>query len=673
MASELKSYLVANGYPLSICWSEDATRISGGVEYRSDTDQLSGLVATLDSNTGLPIKGLFNCSTPQQIIKHIRNYPIAMNVELGMAQPMATGAAPFCCLYYCTDNRFDTESVTKKWHHIKRELQKAEIQVVCKATDGDTRFIRAMIDEMEFNKSNDHSFGEWFASNNSICVQDPTHLANKLRTRLMKASKQLLLGNYNVSRIHLLELITTVSKDKHGLCMSDIDEKDKMKFKPVEKMTEVRVISCLSQIPNSNGTATLLRAIGDIMSSYMDEKLSPLQKVYNIWHSLFLIRGWRNWCVRKFNNILNCITSNAYWGLEINAHALINYVVYCRDHGTEFNTTLLQSQTCEGTFRDARAFTSTESTVVNFTIQGFESRLNRIQFKRDVMHRNQQALKFPGVKKRSMDDTSFKMPTTDEIIDIVEQAQQSARDILIDLGVDANDISFECSVSTKSLKEKPTTSLGDVEFITVPDEFETFEKNSNNDIHDASELFQNVGSELLLRNSINHKNVFKIKTQQNKVVHVKKRTFLWMLISGLQKCSTDRTYRFMDNNMERHYPKYANEVYDNIVVGEFVLIKENEMLSVLKVYGFKYLKGKNCSYSSPMVPIKPPKDVQHRGIGLLGTAFEILECDGEYVLDFSSNNSTKNVKYYVSHLKKPSILSALFYYPNECVSYIKQF
>lgn len=65
--------------------------------------------------------------------------------------------------------------------------------------------------------------------------------------------------------------------------MSDIDEKDKMKFKPVEKMTEFKVISCLSQVPNSKGTATYLKAIGDIMSSYMDEKQSPLQKVYNIW------------------------------------------------------------------------------------------------------------------------------------------------------------------------------------------------------------------------------------------------------------------------------------------------------------------------------------------------------------------------------------------------------
>lgn len=195
MASQLKSYLVANGYPLSICWSEDATRISGGVEYRSDTDQLSGLVATLDSNTGLPIQGLFDCSTPQQIIEHIRNYPIGRNVELGMAQPMASSAAPFCCLYYCTDNRFDTESVTKKWMHIKQELKKEGIQMMCKATDGDTRFIRAMIDEMELTKSNDHAFGDWFASNDSaICVQDPTHLANKLKTRLMKASKQLILG-----------------------------------------------------------------------------------------------------------------------------------------------------------------------------------------------------------------------------------------------------------------------------------------------------------------------------------------------------------------------------------------------------------------------------------------------------------------------------------------------
>lgn len=195
MVSELRSYLDANNYPLKICWSEDATRITGGVEYRSDTDELSGLVATLDKTSGLPEQGLFRCSNPQKVIEHIHNYPIARNVQLAMAQPLISGSAPFCLLYYCTENRFDTQSVTTKWSHVKRQLEAGGIEVVSKATDGDTRFVRAMIEEMGLTKTNEQEFGSWFTSNvNSICIQDPTHLANKLRTRMMNPRKQLVLG-----------------------------------------------------------------------------------------------------------------------------------------------------------------------------------------------------------------------------------------------------------------------------------------------------------------------------------------------------------------------------------------------------------------------------------------------------------------------------------------------
>lgn len=401
-------------------------------------------------------------------------------------------------------------------------------------------------------------------------------------------------------------------------------------------------------------------------------------------HTLFLVRSWRNWCVVKFNNIQNCVTTNAYWGLELNAHSLINYIVHCRIHGTDFDPTLLQSQTCEGTFRDARSLTSTRSTIVNFTIQGLESRLNRIQFKRDAIHRNAHVLKFPSLKNTLKETEKLAMPTNDEIIDVVERAQKSVREILIDLGVDSADISFDSSLTTKCPKAKP---VNDIEFVTVPDEFEAYENenyddipeefevygNENDDVHDASELFENIGEDVCLRDSKQLKNVFKIKNRRNKIVHVNKRTFLWMLTSGMQKCSTDRTYRFFENKDTRDDVKYSNEVFESIAVGEYVLLRMKQQLSVFKVYGFKYLNGKNRSCSSSTVPVKSPKDAEHRSIGLLGSSFEMVECDGEYMLDWTSNSQSIDVKHYVSHLVKPTPISAIFFYPEETVAYIKQF
>lgn len=115
-----------------------------------------------------------------------------------MAQPISMNAAAFCVLFYCTDNRFDTGSVQRKWHHITDEFEKYGISIVCKATDGDSRFIGAMVEEMGLNKpgaNQPNELGNWFISNQgTVFVQDPTHLAYKLRTRLMKTSKPLILG-----------------------------------------------------------------------------------------------------------------------------------------------------------------------------------------------------------------------------------------------------------------------------------------------------------------------------------------------------------------------------------------------------------------------------------------------------------------------------------------------
>lgn len=44
------------------------------------------------------------------------------------------------------------------------------------------------------------------------------------------------------------------------------------------------------------------------------------------------------------------------------------------------------SQTCEEFFRTARSFTSTESTIINFTVNQFIHRVKRIQTVTDIKH-----------------------------------------------------------------------------------------------------------------------------------------------------------------------------------------------------------------------------------------------------------------------------------------------
>ncbi|XP_058838703.1 uncharacterized protein LOC131694212 [Topomyia yanbarensis] len=675
MIRELKEYLERNRYPLAICWSEDATRITGGIEYNLNEDKLSGLVAPIGTN-GMPIMNLFKCSSPRKVLADIQDNPIGRNVQLCMAQPICMDAAPFCILYYCTNNKFSTSDVLNKWNFVQAEMDKEDIKVVCIATDGDSRFIGAMLKKMKLPNHTDNPFSAWFVSNtnnDSLCVQDPTHLANKFRTRLVNQTKQLILGRLQVSKIHLEELVRDVSKDQHGLAEGDLSDKDKMKFRPVEKITSEQVMSSLDQhIPLSNGTVAYLKNISCIISSYMDPSLSPAQRIFNVWKALFLIRCWRNWCISKHNNIQNCITTNAYWGLEINAHTLINFVVLCRTKNLEFTITLLQSQTCEGIFRDARSlFTSTESTIVNFTMQGFEARLNKIQTKRDIMARQRHNLAFPRLKATSIFPRKEVLPGDIEISAVVEQAKQAALEIALELGFDFDDISFEESIVLRQPKPKPTLECGNFEFVTIPEELIT---DGKDDIYESAELFSNIGETLNLKDSSNFKHVFRIRNRKNKIVHVKKRTFIWMLTSGLQKCSTDRLYRFRDSGLEAaaiNGVRDSNAVYTDITVGVFVLLKIKKRFAVCKVYGFKYLKGKNCSCSLSTMPVKVPEGARSRGVELLGSFFDIVPCDEDYNLDLISNTKTENIECYVSHLMKPSIYSSILHYAGVTVSYIQ--
>ena len=65
----------------------------------------------------------------------------------------------------------------------------------------------------------------------------------------------------------------------------------------------------------------------------------------------------------------NFITSNAYACIELNAHALLTFLITVRDHvGNDdcFLPWLLGSQCCESTF----SMNSTFSTMINFGILG---------------------------------------------------------------------------------------------------------------------------------------------------------------------------------------------------------------------------------------------------------------------------------------------------------------
>lgn len=80
------------------------------------------------------------------------------------------------------------------------------------------------------------------------------------------------------------QLINTHSKDKHGLCISDIDLKDKMKFGPTLKLINPELIAFLEKnVPDSKGTALFLNLMHRMYRSYVETNIPFLERVEDIW------------------------------------------------------------------------------------------------------------------------------------------------------------------------------------------------------------------------------------------------------------------------------------------------------------------------------------------------------------------------------------------------------
>lgn len=261
---QLKSYLRDRNLP-SIVWiSEDATRITGKIQYDPTTNQLLGLVLPLNEH-GMPTSYSFLARSAKEIEHHFSEGKTASLVYAIMAQPIAEHSAPFCLSLFGTDNKFTSQDVIKRWKFILKELVTFGITVLGFSSDGDSRLLKAMRTETHLgisqvcSNSNSKLILNWPWFNaiyiDNGFVQDTIHIATKLRNRLLKPSILLPFGNKLISVSHLKILINIVSKDKHLLSLSDIEPKDKMNFESANKISQEYVQKLLlNHIPDSEGT-----------------------------------------------------------------------------------------------------------------------------------------------------------------------------------------------------------------------------------------------------------------------------------------------------------------------------------------------------------------------------------------------------------------------------------
>lgn len=138
-----------------------------------------------------------------------------------------------------------------------------------------------------------------------------------------------------------------------------------------------------------------------LIDSFLRNDQSLEKQVYKIWYVVLLCRIWRQHVKRHPNLTLqkNFITLNCYTCIEINAHVLLEFIKTLQNadnlDSNMFIPSLLSSQPCEGLFRSARSITSTFSTVINFSIKDFMSRIDRISFINFVINDLQNVFIFP--------------------------------------------------------------------------------------------------------------------------------------------------------------------------------------------------------------------------------------------------------------------------------------
>ncbi|XP_058449367.1 uncharacterized protein LOC131429319 [Malaya genurostris] len=455
MINALLKYLDAHNFPKVVALSEDGTAISPNPEYSLRTDSVRGLVAPFTSN-GMPIRECFRAHTAEKMIQDLEKYPVGEYLYVIMATPRVVGASSFCVLYMCSDNKFTHENIKRRWKYVENNMKNAGIKVISHASDGDPRLLRAMKEKTSLpHPDSSKLYGRYFIANMNdsvVCIQDTVHLVNKLRHSLVNPKKQMLLGTYAVSSNIIRKMIEQGDKVIHKMNPSDLNPADKMKFDPTLKMMSPNLIEHLLEVvPESMGTVVYLKIMRMIYISFSEEELSPNERICTIWTALFFLRAWRWQCLDASNSIKQCITSNVYWCLELNAHGLVHFLINCRKNNAheQFIVQNLSSQPCEALFHELRSMTTMNHTAVNFTMKDVEQRMQRVQMKLLIANRRKNALVFPSIKKqvsRAMASTSYDLPDDDQIKEAISKAEQIAIELLISVGFDLLHILIEANI-----------------------------------------------------------------------------------------------------------------------------------------------------------------------------------------------------------------------------------
>ena len=272
-------------------------------------------------------------------------------------------------------------------------------------------------------------------------------------------------------------------------------------------------MSVLRDNLDTQSTYLYLQILKYIIISFIDKSTSIQNRLYYSWLAVFFCRLWLMWLKNQSftntstkkidtNKAKYFITMPAYWSLEINTHNLLYLVLLVQQQQLPrdaLNIFLFNSQPCESIFRNARALSGCYSTRVNFTVDDFLRRAEKITVLQQIKceeqsNRQKNHLVFPVHHKHQKDDhSSFQQRADDgafDVEEIIKRAYKQAQKFAVTLKMSAllkQNQAFELNDLSSSIKKHLARARKVKDSLKLnPDEDVSMDESSSREFDDES-------------------------------------------------------------------------------------------------------------------------------------------------------------------------------------------
>lgn len=289
-----------------------------------------------------------------------------------------------------------------------------------------------------------------------------------------------------------------ISKDQHCLTSSDLDPSSTMNYKAGKRLSSPKVSTCLKQnVENSAGTIAYVEIMQQLYE-LCESSLTSTERLRKWWFICFFVRGWRNWLIKIKKPLKHFISSNTYECIELNAHSYIAALINCRDQyeGKYFLPEYHNSQSCESYFRTARSLSTTQSTVINFTMRDFLQKAKRINTQEILSFKIKNEIILPRMKDQPQTPQIDVLPSNDVIEKIICISRQDALKKLSELGMQTINFKMDRLLPSKSNLE---TGVDDEDDESTGDQIlELANEDDQESENDIRKIMKTVGTTLCL-------------------------------------------------------------------------------------------------------------------------------------------------------------------------------